>query len=411
VGDAAPLAAVLPRDETDVARLLALAWEAGLGVVPWGGGAHQCVGHRPTRYDLALDLRRLDRVVAYEPADMTATVQAGVNLAALQRRLGEGGQFWPLDPPLADRATVGGIVAANLSGPLRCRYGTVRDLVLGVRVAHADGTITKAGSRVVKNATAYDLTKLYAGSFGTLGVLVEATLRLQPRSAVERTWCVTGSALAACHDVGMRVLGSHLMPSRLELLDAGGATACGVIPSGPSLVVSFAGVGDAVRDQGATLEAWAGDCGLLAREMTQPGQWWGTMRDFPWRTGAPGEAGCRALWRGSVLPSECAKAMEAVRDALAGCEEVAVAATVSHGVLRGEMRAQDPATTARGLSSAREALGALEGFLVVLDAPEPVRAVVDEWGPTPAEAALMRQIRLAFDAKGVVNSGRLACEI
>jgi glycolate oxidase FAD binding subunit len=410
VGDAEPVAAVLPRDETDVARTLALAWEAGLGVVPWGGGAHQCVGRRPTRYDLALDLRRLDHIVAYEPADMTATVQAGVNLAKLQRRLGEAGQFWPLDPPLADRATVGGIVAANLSGPLRCRYGTVRDLVLGARVAHADGTITKAGSRVVKNATAYDLTKLYAGSFGTLGVLLETTLRLQPRPAVERTWCVAGAALAACHNLGMRVLGSHLMPSRLELLDAGGATACGVVQSGPSLVVSFAGVGDAVRDQGATLEAWAGDCGLLAQQVTEPGQRWEAIRDFPWKMGAQREAACRAIWRGSVLPSECAKAMEAVRDAVAGCEDVAVAATVSHGVLRGEMSAQDPAVTARGLSSAREALGVLGGFLVVLDAPAPVRATVDEWGPMLAEAALMRQIRVAFDAKGVVNPGRFAGE-
>jgi glycolate oxidase FAD binding subunit len=102
--------------------------------------------------------------------------------------------------------------------------------------------------------------------------------------------------------------------------------------------------------------------------------------------------------------------MEAVRDAVAGCEDVAVAATVSHGVLRGEMSAQDPAVTARGLSSAREALGVLGGFLVVLDAPAPVRATVDEWGPMLAEAALMRQIRVAFDAKGVVNPGRFAGE-
>ncbi len=146
LGEVEPVVAVIPRDEADVSRVLALAFEDGAGVVPWGGGAHQSVGAAPTRYDVALDLSRLDRVVAYEPADMTATVQAGARLATLQQRLGEAGQFWPLDPPLADRATVGGVVAANLNGPLRCRYGTVRDMVLGVRVAHADGTITKAGA-------------------------------------------------------------------------------------------------------------------------------------------------------------------------------------------------------------------------------------------------------------------------
>lgn len=408
LGASQPVAAVLPRDEDDVARVLALAWEAGLGVIPWGGGAHQCVGRAPTRYHVALDLRRLDRIVAYEPADMTATVQAGITLPVLQRRLAEAGQSWPLDPPLADRATVGGIVAANLNGPLRCRYGSVRDLVLGVRVVHADGTITKAGSRVVKNATAYDLTKLYAGSFGTLGVLVEATLRLQPRPGVERTWCVNANALAPCHDLAMRVVGSHLMPSRVELLDAGGAMGCGATLDGCALVASFAGVGAAVEDEGATLGAWATECGLSAQEIAEPARQWDTLRDFPWRIGAQTGAEARAIWRGSVLPSECAKAMEAVREAAAGYGDVAIAATVSHGVLRGALCAADAAGAARGLTAARDALGALGGFLVVLDAPAPVRAVVDEWGVAPPEAALMRQIRLAFDAKGVLNPERLA---
>jgi len=129
---------------------------------------------------VALDLRRLDRVLAYEPGDLTATVQAGIRMDGLHRQVGDQGQIFPLDPPMAGQATLGGVLAANLSGPQRCRYGTARDLVLGVRVAHADGTITKGGSRVVKNATAYDITKLYIGSHGTLAVILEATIRLHP---------------------------------------------------------------------------------------------------------------------------------------------------------------------------------------------------------------------------------------
>lgn len=408
LGDSRPFAAVQPQDETGVARVLRLAWEAGLGVVPWGGGAHQCLGHMPTRYDLAVDLRGLDRIVTYEPGDMTATVQAGVRLADVQRRVAEAGQFWPLDPPLAQRATVGGMLATNLSGPLRCRYGTVRDLVLGVRVAHADGTITKAGSRVVKNATAYDLTKLYVGSYGTLGVVVEATLRLQPRPAVERTWCLTGGALAPCHDIAMGLLGSHVRPNRVELLDAGGAVACGAAQAGCSLVVSFSGVGGAVADQGTTLQTWAGEYGVSAREIGAATQTWENVRDFPWPIGPNDDAGCRALWRASVHPSESVKAMEAARDGASAYGEVAIATTVSHGVLRGTLVAADAEGVARGLSAAREALRGLEGFLVVMDAPAAVRALVDEWGPLPGEAALMRQIRLAFDGKGVLNPGRFA---
>jgi glycolate oxidase FAD binding subunit len=138
LGDREPSVAVLPDDEAEVSGVLALA----------------SLGNFPSRYDVALDLRRLDRVLAYEPGDLTATVQAGIRMDGLHHLVGDQGQIFPLDPPMAGQATLGGVLAANLSGPLRCRYGTARDLILGVRVAHADGTITKGGSRVVKNATA-----------------------------------------------------------------------------------------------------------------------------------------------------------------------------------------------------------------------------------------------------------------
>jgi glycolate oxidase FAD binding subunit len=406
LGDVEPAAAVLPHDEAGVARVLAFASAEDLGVVPWGGGVHQSVGHLPTRYDLALDLCHLDRVVAYEPADMTATVQAGIRLADLQRRLGEAGQFWPLDPPLADQATAGGVVALNLNGPLRCRYGSVRDLVLGVRVAHADGTITKAGARVVKNATAYDLTKLYAGSCGTLGVLLEATLRLQPRPAVERGWLLTGSTLAPCHEAAMRILGSHLAPNRVELLDEGGAAACGQPGGGPALAVSVAAVPEAMEYQAGTVVNMARELGLDVGEIENPAQMWEALRDFPWRAAGWSEVGWRALWRGGVLPSECAQAMHAVHEAAGRCGKIAIAATVSHGVLRGAVGASHMDGVADGLGAAREALQALQGFLVVLEAPADFRRAVDGWGPMSAEGALMRQIKLAFDPQGILNPGR-----
>jgi glycolate dehydrogenase FAD-binding subunit len=403
---AEPTAAVLPRAEADVSRALALAFQKGLGVVPWGGGVHQSLGNPPSRYDVALDLRHLNRVLAYEPADMTATVQAGIRLTELQHRVGEAGQLWPLDPPLGDQATVGGIVAANLNGPLRCRYGTVRDLVLGVRVAHADGTITKAGARVVKNATAYDLTKLYAGSYGTLGVLLEATLRLQPRPAVERGWLLAGTAIEECHEAAMRILGSHLAPNRVELLDGAGAEGCGISQGGSALVVSFAGVKEAVQDQGESVRIMAGELGLRVAEIENPAQTWRVLQDFPWSAQGSGSSAFRVLWRGSVLPSDGGKAMHAVRDAVSGYGEVAIAATACHGVLRGVLRASQGDRVASGVAAAREALTALGGFLVVMDVPDPVRGTLDVWGPMPAEVTWMRQIRAAFDAKAILNPGR-----
>jgi glycolate oxidase FAD binding subunit len=403
---AEPTVVVRPRDETGVSRALALAFEGGLGVVPWGGGNHQAIGCVPVRYDVALDLSHLNRVLTYEPADMTATVQAGIRLADLERRLGEAGQFWPLDPPLADQATVGGVVAANLNGPLRCRYGTARDLVLGVRVAHADGAITKAGARVVKNATAYDLTKLYTGSYGTLGILVEATLRLQPCPAAERGWLLTGTAIEQCQEAAMRILGSYLAPNRVELLDGHCAEQCEIGQNRPALVVSFAGVKEAVQDQGETARSWAAELGLQTTEIENVGETWRALRDFPWRPAGLERSEHRALWRGSVLPSDGAKAMQAVRDAVSRYGDVAIAATASHAVLRGVLRASTGDLLAKGLHAAREALTALGGFLVVMDVPDTVRGTVDVWGPMPSELTWMRRIRAAFDAKAIVNPGR-----
>jgi glycolate oxidase FAD binding subunit len=405
----APGAAVLPRNEGEVPRTLLVASQHGLGVVPWGRGAHQSVGRLPVRYDLALDLARLNRVLAYEPADMTITVQAGIGVEDLQRRLGEAGQFLALDPPLADRATVGGVVAANLNGPLRCRYGTVRDLVLEIRVAQADGTITKAGARVVKNATAYDLAKLHVGAHGTLGVILDTTLRVQPRPAVEQGWWLLGDNLERCHDLALRLLGSHLAPNRVELLDGTGGPVCGAPDPGPALTVSFAGVKEAVEDQAATLERLAGETGLRVAAMDNGPEVWRTLQDFPWRSHADASEG-RIQWRASVLPSDCAKAMRALRDA-ATPNGIAMAATVAHGVLRGELLAPSLDAAADGLTAAREAASALGGFLVVTAAPAPIRATLDLWGPPPGGAVLMRQLKAAFDATQVLNAGRFAAGI
>jgi glycolate oxidase FAD binding subunit len=406
LGEIEPLVSALPGDEAEVSRVLALAAEEGLAVVPWGGGAHQSLGEFPSRCDIALDLRRLNRVVAYEPGDMTVTVQAGIGLEELQHRVGDRGQVFPLDPSMADHATLGGVLAANLSGPLRCRYGTARDLVLGIRVAHADGTITRGGSHVVKNATAYDITKLYIGSHGTLGVILEATLRLHPRPAVERGWWLAGGKIEACQEVALRLLGSHLAPYRVEILDGAGALACECPSSGPTLAVSFAGVAEAVQDQGTTLARMAAESGMEAIEIADMAQTWRRVGDFPWIRRRLADPGSIALWRGSVLSADCAKAARALHEATSRLSGVAMAMTISHGTLRGEARASRPDVLTEGLAAARQALESLGGFLVLMDASRPIRAALGVWGRAPAGVNRMRQLKDAFDPKRILNPGR-----
>lgn len=406
LGATTPEAAVLPGEESEVSRILRLAWDEGLAVVPWGGGAHQSVGYRPARYDLALDIQRLNRVLEYEPADMTATAQAGIRMTDLQAHLGGGRQFLPLDAGPAGRASLGGILATRLTGTLRARYGTARDLVLGVRVAHADGTITRAGAKVVKNATGYDVTKLYLGSHGTLGILLEATFRVYPWPVAEQAWWLSSTDLKTAQLLANRILSSSLVPNRIELLDGATGWAWGCPERGPSLLVSICGVHEAIREQAGDLTRLAGEFDAAPHEIHEPGHLFAALSDFPWVAEDPESGALRTIWRGGVLPADCARAVEAIRTAIPQGAATRIAASVVQGALRGEVRAKTVEVLAGSLTAARETLAALGGYLVVLDAPEAVRSHVDVWGPPPDGFSIMRRLKTEFDPKGLLNPGR-----
>ncbi len=207
-----PALVAMPSTQQDVASVLAAADAAGAGVLPRGGGTQTGLGMPPRRYDLALDLRRLDRVVEYEPADLTMTVEAGLRLSELQRLLGEHGQWLPLDPPLPDEATIGGVLATNASGPSRLRYGSPRDLVIGMTVALASGELVKSGGRVVKNVAGYDLSKLHIGALGTLGVIVQAAFKTAPLPPRDTIVAVSGDLDA------LSKLADAIIEARLALL-------------------------------------------------------------------------------------------------------------------------------------------------------------------------------------------------
>jgi glycolate oxidase FAD binding subunit len=175
-----PRATVAARSEEEVAAAIRAANADGSAVVLWGGGTRIGIGGPLERYDVALDLRGLAGIVAYEPADMTATVSAGTTLAELAAALAAHGQWWPVEVAHPERATVGGTIASAVAGASRLRYLHPRDWVVGSRAVLGDGTVTRAGGRVVKNATGFDLPRMYAGSFGTLCALTELSLKLIP---------------------------------------------------------------------------------------------------------------------------------------------------------------------------------------------------------------------------------------
>ena len=175
-----PMTVVVPEDRRQVATVMRWAAESGVTVFPRGGGTKIALGNPPDAVGIVLDISRVNRVIDYQPGDMTATVEAGITVDALQRELAVAGQFVPLESPLCGRATVGGTLATALSGPMAHAYGPPRDWLIGIGVVGADGVATKAGGRVVKNVTGYDLNRLYTGSLGTLGVIVEASFKVSP---------------------------------------------------------------------------------------------------------------------------------------------------------------------------------------------------------------------------------------
>lgn len=208
--------AVLPKDTQQISDILRYATKNGLTVDPLGGGTKQRWGSGAVPH-IRLHLSRLDRVLDHPWQDLTCTVQAGCTWASLQQNLAKHGQFVALDPLFSDRATVGGVIATNDSGSLRQRYGSLRDLVIGMTLVLSDGTIAKTGGRVVKNVAGYDLSKLMTGSMGTLAVITEANFRLYALPQYSRTFTVTAPDAIRLAPLLAKIRGSHLIVQSLQL--------------------------------------------------------------------------------------------------------------------------------------------------------------------------------------------------
>jgi glycolate oxidase FAD binding subunit len=372
-----------------------------LAVVPRGSGSRLSWGLPPRSCDLVIETGRLDRVLEHASGDWITRVQAGVGMDQLAGVLSEAGQQLSLDvpgPAGAGAGTVGGVLATGMAGPRRLRYGTPRDLLIGITVIRADGRVARAGGKVVKNVAGYDLGKLFAGSFGTLGLIAEATFRLHPipaASAYVTLEC--GTAAEAARAVAAAVE-SQLQASAVEIDRPA--------PGAPVRVaVLLEGNPAGVPQRVAGMRQLLGDRATAAEEA--PG-WWGH--------GAAAASDSTliriAFWSG---------ALQAVLDALdtaaaAAGLQPAVGGSPGAGVLYAAADSlAEPAAVAAFVSSLRDAVGRVpaagfppaRGSVVVLNAPPLVRGAVDVWGPVPG-AALMRSVKDQFDPGHRMAPGRFA---
>ena len=367
-----PAFVVSPLTPEDVGPTLAAANDVGAAVLPFGAGTQMALGMPPERYDLALDLRRLDRVVEYEPADLTVTVEAGIRLDELQRRLGEHGQWLPLDLP---HVTVGGLLATNASGPARHAHGTARDLVIGMTVVLADGSLVKSGGRVVKNVAGYDMAKLHIGALGTLGVIVQASFKVAPLPQSNASVVLRGPLS------NIMSIDARLRTLRL----AGLGTALAKDASSPDwrLIVGFAGGEAAVERSQRELAAIAP----------------AAVAESAWRTlGRSLDASL--LVRASVLTTATASVCEALASLRAN-----VLAYPSVGVVYGAW-ADAGAVTPEALIDLRRRCVAAGGALVLERAAADLKRHVDVWGAPRADFSLMLRLKEELDPRRVLNPGR-----
>jgi len=404
-----PAAVALPESADEVSAVLTAACEQRAAVVPWGSGTAMALGNLPRTYDLALVTRSLSRILEYEPADLTLTVQAGITMAALADELKRHGQFLPLDAP--EEATLGGVLATGAFGPRRHAYGPVRDWVLGVRVVHADGRATKAGGRVVKNVAGYDMTKLYLGSLGTLGVIVEASLKVTPLPAVEETWAaVCPSSLEAVRlalDADSRGLRLSALTVAGPLGRDGPLAAAGLDSRGYAVLAQAMGTQAAVERSLQDLDALAGDHGLAGGGARLGGadEVWEALRALARPALADNVLLVRALLSPRrVLPWLERTAGLAAKTGLAP----ALAAHVGTGCIF--TRWQGPGLggeRGRGLLAAlSESAVTLGGAAVVEGCAIELKHHVDVWGRPRADFALMRRLKEQFDPHGTLNPGR-----
>ena len=382
VAGATPALVVEPDSPDGVARLLAAANDARLAVAPRGGGTKMTIGNAPDRLDVVLSTRRLDRVLEHAHSDMTATVEAGCTVAALQSNLAERGQRLGLDPPWPDRATVGGVVATNDSGPLRTRFGSVRNLMLGATIALADGTVARSGGKVVKNVAGYDLPKLFAGSLGTLGVLVSATFRVHPIPGETRPLTFAFSSASSAGAFLLRVADSRVSPACLQLrassddaavaVDAQLEGPAGATDAQVARIAAVCGEGDLVDAGASVLEATA-----------------------RLRSDAAGELVIKV----GVLPSE----VGALVDTVGGLGRRWSLAVQSDGI--GYARFEgEPGSYRAVLDAVRRANGVQ--YAVVDGCDDEARRGLDVWGFDGDALGLMRRVKAQFDPAGTLNPGR-----
>jgi glycolate oxidase FAD binding subunit len=384
-----PQLVVEPGTEQELARVLKFADEAGLAVIPRGGGTKLEWGNPPARADLILSTARLNRILEHAWADLTVTVEAGCPIGKLQGALAKHGQRLALDALWPERATVGGVLSTNDSGALRLRFGSLRDLIIGVTLALPDGTLASSGGKVVKNVAGYDLPKLATGALGTLGVITRAVFRVHPLAKETCTLTCIRDDVVEAQSLMLAVQDSKLAHSALQIRCGGNAPA--------KVDVLFEATQAGLAAQTEQLKSMARD--LIFRNSNP--EVWNARQEL--HSAVKPDGATFAIAKISTLPAHIANSIGALATLCADGVRwsAAVQATgIGCARLEGEGSAMESV-----LLSFRKDLEGTGGSLAVHHSPATVSRM-EAWGEGGDAVPLMRAVKRQFDPKNTLNPGR-----
>ena len=388
-----PALVVEPTEPAQLAAAMAWVTRERLKTVIRGRGSKLSWGRTPSHVDVILSTAQLNREVVHRHGDLTATVQAGITLSDLNRQLASQQQWLPLDSPF-DNATIGGLIATNDSGPLRHRYGTPRDLLIGITLAMTDGRIVRSGGHVVKNVAGYDLAKLVSGSFGTIAAIVDATFKLLPIPQTSQTILASyadGDAMAAD--------AASLAASQLEPVTLDARVVLGQPGAEPQwqLAVCFATSPEATRVQVVETQNGLATRSQQLLEGAAEGAWWSEQVRHPWTLAG---STIRLSW----LPAALADVLRLVED-LQRASGVVVELTARTALGAGFVRLDgEDAAVAKAIEKLRSR--PIVTNVVVLRHGGGLKKSIDPWGTPPDSVGLMQTLKRSFDPAGVLNAGR-----
>jgi glycolate oxidase FAD binding subunit len=415
-----PSAIVSPGSSEEVVEIVKFAAREKLAIVPTGGRTKLGIGMPPRRYDIALDMTRMDRIVAYDPGDLTLSVEPGIPLHKIASALAKHRQFLPLAVPFMNRATAGGTIASGLDSPLRQIYGTARDFVLGMEFVTGDGIVARSGGRVVKNVTGYDIHKMMIGALGTLGVITRINFRTFPLPRASRTCIATFRGPAAAFELRHAIAKSVLRPQSVEILAAAGSS---TVELGRRAAVSF--------DHGAwsVVVSFAGDEQVLDRDRREletlaRGTDRSALESFTELRAEPAANVNRhiaelpsailerfpaaAILKISALPTELA----ALANEIQAIEIPWLVMMRGLGVTYLALLPPDRSEESLGLLK-KECTRifslpakAPRGRTVLLWGPPELKSEINVWGAPSGDFSLMQKLKDVFDPSGVLSPGR-----